>query len=224
MRGAPKDSSTLFNMIDGIFAVAITLSQTAIPITVHKGGPEHLALIATTLLLIALTMMLLWLKLRTIVQLKGRLQNTDVAFIAIILIVAVMIPQSGKQAINGGQLEGSIWQWSQSQWVNVEYQGLLLLVEGGLLLLSWRTMGTANALAYPRSLRRWILGVEALGFSCLTFVILIDNIWQGINGLYMYAAPAILLVEEMLCLARMKRFKRPGDDRKEPGDGSSQGH
>jgi hypothetical protein len=197
-------------MIDGIFAVAITLSQTAPPITQHQGGPEHFVLIATTLLLITLTMMLLWLKLRTIVQLKGRLQNTDVALITIILIVAVLIPQSGKQAIDAGQVEGSIWQWSHSQWVNLEYQGLLLMVEGGLLLLSWRTMGTANALAYPRSLRRWILGVEIMGFTCLTFVILIDNIWHGINGPYLYVVPVILLLEEALCLARMKGFRSQG--------------
>lgn len=32
-------------------------------------------------------------------QLKSRLQNTDVAFIAIILMVIVLIPESGKQAI-----------------------------------------------------------------------------------------------------------------------------
>ena len=208
MRGAPRDSATLFNMIDGVFAVAITLSPTALPQGVRHEAASHLVLVTTTLLLIALTMMLLWLKLRTIVQQKERLTYTDVVCVGVILMVAVMIPQSGYLALRSGHLEGSIWAWSDAQWVNVEYQGLLLLVESALLLLSLRTMGSARARGYPRAVRRWILGVEVMGFLSLMILVLIDNMIVGINGLYIYAIPLILLTEEGLCLARMKHYQR----------------
>lgn len=208
MRGAPRDSATLFNMIDGIFAVAITLSPTALPDSLNHEGGSHLAFVTTTLLLIALTMMLLWLKLRTIVQLKEKLTYTDVILIAMILMVAVLIPQSGYLAIKSGHLEGNLWAWNDSQWVNVEYQGLLLLVEAALLSLSWRTMNSPKAKIYPRALRRWVLGTEILGVSCLLALVTADNLIIGINGLYIYAITVILLLEEGLCLARMKIFER----------------
>lgn len=215
MRGAPRDSATLFNMIDGVFAVAITLSPTALPQGVRHEAGTHLVLVTTTLLLIALTMMLLWLKLRTIVQQKERLTYTDVVCVGVILMVAVMIPQSGYMAIKGGVLEGSLWAWTDAQWVNVEYQGLLVLVESALLLLSLRTMRSPKARGYPGAVRRWILGVEAMGFLSLLILVALDNLIVGINGLYIYAIPLILLTEEGLCLARMKHFERTPEGRRQ---------
>ena len=209
MRGAPRESATLFNMIDGIFAVAITLSPTALSDGVHRHGSlDHIFSFTAVLLFIALTMMLLWLKLRTIVQMRDRLNTTEVIGVAMILMVAVLIPQSGYLAIKTGHLEGNIWYWSNSQWANIEYQGLLLLVESALLLLSWRMMSSPQAKSYPRSIRRWILGVETLGIISLLILVIIDNLVVGINGIYIYAIPLILLVEEGLCLIRMKIFER----------------
>lgn len=208
MRGAPRESATLFNMIDGIFAVAITLSPTALPSSLNDESRAQFAFVSITLLLIALTMLLLWLKLRTIVQLKEKLAYTDVILIAAILMVAVLIPRSGYLAIKLGHLEGSLWAWNDSQRVNVEYQGLLLFVEAALLALSWRTMKSPKAKIYPRALRRWVLGTEILGLVCLLVLVIADNLIVGINGLYIYAITVILLLEEGLCLARMKVFER----------------
>ncbi|MGA0888647.1 MAG: hypothetical protein ACO3S0_12055 [bacterium] len=208
MRGAPKDSETLFSMIDGIFAVAITLSLTVLPESLRQRTSPYLILETASLLLIALTMLLLWLKLRTIVQLKEKLNYTDVAFIALILMVAVMIPKSGYLAIRWGHLEGNLWNWSHSQSVNAEYQGLLLLVEGVLLILSWRTMQSPRARCYPRSLRHWILGLEGIGMILLAALVVVDNLIPNINGVYIYAVPLILLSEEGLCLIRMKAFEQ----------------
>jgi uncharacterized membrane protein len=208
MRGAPRESATLFNMVDGVFAVAITLSPTALPERLRHSATNHLLVVTTSLLLIALTMLLLWLKLRTIVQLKERLKSLDIACIAVILMVAVMIPQSGYLAIQSGHLEGNLWNWSRSQWANIEYQGLLLLVEGALLILSVRMMQSPRARLYPRSLRRWVLGSECVGLLALTILVTADNLLPNINGLYIYAIPIILLIEEWLCMLRMKVFER----------------
>ena len=217
MRGAPRESTTLFNMVDGVFAVAITLSPTALPERLRHSAANHLVVVTTSLLLIALTMLLLWLKLRTIVQLKERLNTLDIGCIAVILMVAVMIPESGFMAIQSGHLEGNLWNWNQSQWVNIEYQGLLLLVESALLLLSLRTMQSPRARLYPRSLRRWVLGTECLGMIALALLVLTDNLIPRINGLYIYGIPIILLAEEAICMLRMKIFERSRSGATTPG-------
>lgn len=208
MRGAPRESATLFNMVDGVFAVAITLLPTTLPEHLRHSATNHLVVVTTSQLLIALTMLLLWLKLRTIVQLKERLNSLDIGCIALILMVAVMIPQSGYLAIQSGHLEGNLWYWSRSQWVNIEYQGLLFLVESALLILSVRMMQSPRARLYPRSLRRWVLTTECIGMVALAILVAIDNFFEGINGLYIYAIPLILIAEEYLCMLRMKVFER----------------
>ena len=59
MRGSPRESSTLMNMVDGIFAVAITLIPATLPNTVPPGKGYVLIQNTGAIVLIAFTMLLM---------------------------------------------------------------------------------------------------------------------------------------------------------------------
>ena len=97
MRGSPRESSTLMNMVDGIFAVAITLIPATLPNTVSPGKGYVLIQNTGAIVLIAFTMLLIWFKLRNVLQINTRLFSQESALLGIVLAVAVLIPKSAFQ-------------------------------------------------------------------------------------------------------------------------------
>ena len=206
MRGTPRESSTLLNMVDGVFAVAITLVPASQPNVVPTIGGAPLLFTTLSIILIAVTMLLLWHKIRNLVQLNNKLTPLEMALLGCILTVVVIIPKSAYICIVYGGRQGSFWLWSDSQWVDFQYQILFLLVDFAAFVLTVRTLAATAAQAYPRPIRRWILGVEALGLALFILLILAENLFTSINGFFVFLAPAVLLLEELLCTLRLRRF------------------
>ncbi len=206
MRGTPRESSTLLNMVDGVFAVAITLVPASLPNAVPAVGGASLIISTLSIILIAVTMLLLWYKVRNLVQLNNKLKPTEMLLLGLILTVVVMIPKSAYISFHYGGGQGSIWLWSDSQWVDFQYQMLFLLVDSAAFAMTIRTFRSVAAQSYPRHIRRWLLGVEALGLSLFLILILAENLFTSINGIFVFMAPAILFLEEALCTLRLRRY------------------
>jgi hypothetical protein len=206
MRGTPREASTLLNMVDGVFAVAITLAPASLPNVLPSVGGASMLLTTLSIILIGLTMLLLWYKIRNLVQLNKKLTPAEMALLGCILTVVVIIPKSAYISIHHGGGPGSIWQWSDSQWVDFQYQMLFLLVELAAFVLTIRTLRASAAQSYPRHIRRWLLGVEALGLALFILLILAENLFVSINGVFVFAAPLMLFLEELLCTLKLRPF------------------
>ena len=206
MRGTPRESSTLLNMVDGVFAVAITLAPASLPNVLPTVGGASMLLTTLSIILIGVTMLLLWYKIRNLVQLNKKLTPAEMALLGCILTVVVIIPKTAYISIHYGGGPGSIWLWSDSQWVDFLYQMLFLLVDFLAFILTIRTLRASAAQAYPRHVRRWLLGVEALGLALFILLILAENLFASINGLFVYTAPIVLFLEELLCTLKLRHF------------------
>jgi hypothetical protein len=206
MRGTPRESSTMLNMVDGVFAVAITLVPASLPNVLPTVGGASFVLTNLSIILIAVTMLLLWYKIRNLVQLKSRLTSTEMGLLGTILTVVVMIPKSAYISIHYGAGQGSIWMWSDSQWVDFQYQILFLLVDAATFILTIRTLRSSSLGNYPQEVRRWLLGVEALGLIIFIAIILAENLFVSINGIFVFLAPAVLFMEEFLCFLKLRHF------------------
>ena len=206
MRGTPRESASLLNMVDGVFAVAITLVPASLPNVQPTAGGASLMFTTLSIILIAVTMLLLWYKIRNLVQLNTKLNPLELALLGCILTVVVIIPKSAYICIVYGGRQGSFWLWSDSQWVNFQYQMLFLLVDTAAFVLTIRTLRASAAQAYPRPIRRWLLGVEALGLSLFILLILAENLFVSVNGVFVFVAPIVLFLEEILCTIKLKRF------------------
>ena len=66
MRGKLWKASALFNMVDGIFAVAITLIPISIPNHFLESNEHDLLLLNASIVVIGLTMALMWHKFRSV--------------------------------------------------------------------------------------------------------------------------------------------------------------
>lgn len=207
MRGTPRETSTLLNMVDGVFAVAITLVPASLPNELPAGGARFV-LTTLSIILIAATMLLLWHKIRNLVHLNNKLSPSEMVLLGAILTVVVMIPKSAYISIHFGGNQGSFWLWSDSQWVNFQYQLLFLLVDSAAFLLSIRTLRSSAGQAYPRPIHRWVLGVEVLGLCLFAALFLAENLFTEINGIFVFLAPAVLFMEELLCTLRLKQFNQ----------------
>ena len=206
MRGTPRESASLLNMVDGVFAVAITLVPASLPNVQPTVGGASLMVTTLSIILIAVTMLLLWYKIRNLVQLNTKLNPLELALLGCILTVVVIIPKSAYISIHYGGGQGTFWLWSDSQWVNFQYQMLFLLVDTAAFVLTIRTLRASAAQAYPRPIRRWLLGVEALGLSLFILLILAENLFVSVNGVFVFVAPIVLFLEEILCTIKLKRF------------------
>ena len=206
MRFTPRESSTLLNMVDGVFAVAITLVPASLPNVLPSVGGASFMLTNLSIILIAVTMLLLWYKIRNLVQLNNKLKPAEIALLGFVLAVIVMIPKSAYICIHYGSSKGSLWLWSDSQWVDFQYQSLFLLVDSAAFLLTIKTLRTSAAKAYPDHVRRWLLGVEALGLCLFIGLVLLENLFENINGVFVFAAPVLLFLEEFLCTLKLRQF------------------
>lgn len=206
MRGTPRETSTLLNMVDGVFAVAITLVPASLPNALPDAGGAPYVVTTLSIILIATTMLLLWYKIRNLVHLNNKLTPLEMVLLGVILSVVVMIPKSAFISIHFGGNEGNFWLWSDSQWVNFQYQLLFLLVDAAAFLLSIKTLRSSAAQAYPRHIRRWVLGIEALGLCLFVALFLAENLIITINGVFVFVAPAVLFLEELLCTLKLKQF------------------
>jgi len=209
MRGTPRESSTLMNMVDGIFAVAITLIPASLPNQVAPGTGFLLLKSTGAIVLVAFTMLLIWYKLRNVLQINTRILSQESGLLGIVLAVAVLIPKSAFLAIRYGNTEGNFWYWSDAQWINIEYQVLLILVEIIILILTINALRTPHSLRYPKPIRKKLLGAEIVGLFFLTVAILAENLFTGVNGVYVYTAPLILFCEELACIMIMKQAPKP---------------
>lgn len=196
----------MLNMVDGVFAVAITLVPASLPNVLPTVGGAPFVIANLSIILIAVTMLLLWYKIRNLVQLKSKLTSTEMGLLGTILTVVVMIPKSAYISIHYGGGQGSFWMWSDSQWVNFQYQILFLLVDAATFILTIRTLRSSALGDYPQDVRRWLLGVEALGLMIFIGIILAENLFISINGIFVFAAPAVLFMEEFLCFLKLRHF------------------
>ena len=196
----------MLNMVDGVFAVAITLVPASLPNVLPTVGGAPFVIANLSIILIAVTMLLLWYKIRNLVQLKSKLTSTEMGLLGTILTVVVMIPKSAYISLHYGGGQGSFWMWSDSQWVNFQYQILFLLVDAATFILTIRTLRSSALGDYPQDVRRWLLGVEALGLMIFIGIILAENLFISINGIFVFAAPAVLFMEEFLCFLKLRHF------------------
>ena len=197
------------NMVDGIFAVAITLIPTSLPNTVPPGEGFLLIENTATFVVVGFTMLLIWHKLRNVLQINPRLFPQELALLGVVLAVVVLIPKSAYLAINSEKAADNLWHWSDAQWVNVEYQFLLLLVEIIILYLTLLAFRKPNALRYSMRTRRSILYTEIAGLSLQILAITSTNIITGVDVRFVYFAPTILMAEELACTLIMKRSPKP---------------
>lgn len=206
MRGKfSRDASTLTNLIDGIFAVAITLVPASLPNELPPGGGLSFFHQTAYFVVCAVMMLLLWQKVRIAVLLKKDLYATDFVLLAAILAVVVLVPKTAYMALLHGRDAGSVWYRSDAFWINLEYSCLILLVDFFVILLSMRALRSSHAKIHSLETRRWVLVTELLGFSVFAVFVLAENLFTGINGVYVYAAPIILLLEEVSCTWRLRR-------------------
>jgi uncharacterized membrane protein len=154
-------------MVDGVFAVAITLVPASLPNALPDAGGAPYVVTTLSIILIATTMLLLWYKIRNLVHLNNKLTPLEMVLLGVILSVVVMIPKSAFISIHFGGNEGNFWLWSDSQWVNFQYQ----------LLFCWLTQqlfccpSKRCAQAQPRPIRvtfaAGYLGLKPLASACL---------------------------------------------------------
>jgi len=48
--------------------------------------------------------------------------------------------------------------------------------------------------------------VEALGLSLFILLILAENLFVSVNGVFVFVAPIVLFLEEILCTIKLNRF------------------
>lgn len=206
MRGKfARDASTLMNLIDGIFAVAITLIPASLPNDLPPGGGLSFLQQTAYFVICAVMMLLLWQKVRIAVLLKKDLYAPDFALVAAILAIVVLVPKTAYMALLHGNEPGGLWLRSDAFWINLEYSFLILIVDFLVILLSVRALRSPRAKIHSREARRWVLVTEVVGFFVFTIFVLAENLFTGINGVYIYAAPIVLLLEEISCTWRLRK-------------------
>lgn len=206
MRGKlSRDASTLMNLIDGIFAVAITLIPASLASQFPEGGGPALIRQTAYFVVCAVMMLLLWHKVRVSVQLKKHLGGIDLSLLCALLAVVVLVPKTAYLAMLHGDEPGSISFRSDAFWINLEYSCLILIVELLVIALTVSALNSPRAQKHSREAKRWVLGTELAGFAVFAVFVLAENLFTGINGVYIYAAPIVLLFEEISCTWRLRR-------------------
>lgn len=207
MRGVPtRESSLIHNMVDGVFAVAITLIPVSIPNTVDPGGGKAFVQLTLAMVVYAITMMLLWFKTRTVLLLRTHIRPPDLVILGLILAIAVIIPKTAYITLNYGNTESSFFTWTDAEWITLLFGLLLVSMQLLLVLLSLRSLRAEEARHHPRNLRIWMLMIEVCSLSAFVLLFLAENLITGFNTRYLYIPALILLVEEGLCLWRMRGF------------------
>ncbi|MEB3331692.1 MAG: hypothetical protein VKI83_04265 [Synechococcaceae cyanobacterium] len=201
-----RESSLVHNMVDGIFAVAITLIPVSIPNTFPLGGGKAFVQLTLAMVLYAITMLLIWFKTRTMLLVRTYLQPPDLVILGLIMAIAVMIPKTAYMTLNYGGDEGSFFRWSDAEWVAFLFGLLLVSMQALLFLLSLRSLRVEEARHYPRDLRISLLKVELGSLIAFLLLFLAENLCTGFNSRYLLIPVLILLVEEALCLWRIRRW------------------
>jgi uncharacterized membrane protein len=197
MRGTPRKASTLFNLVDGIFAVAVTLIPISIPNSFLESNQHGLLLLNSSIVVIGLTMALMWHKLRSILKVSSPVNSLELALVAIVCILVVMIPKCALLAFKYGTTEGSIWHWNLSESVNIEYQGLIVIYELITFALMVSALRKKSAAKFSAFQLRGFKLVELAGLALIGAIILCENLLIGANGVYLYFFPLVLAAEEV---------------------------
>lgn len=206
MRGKlSREASTLMNLIDGIFAVAITLIPASLANRIPTGGGPSFLRETAYFVVCAVMMLLLWHKVRVSVQLKKHLDGIDLALLCALLAVVVLVPKTAYLAMLHGSEPGSISLRSDAFWINLQYSCLILLVEFLAIALAVSALNSPRAQKHSLEVKRWVLGTELAGFAIFALFVLAENLFTGINGIYIYAAPVVLLIEEIACTWRLRK-------------------
>jgi hypothetical protein len=197
MRGKLWKTSALFNMVDGIFAVAITLIPISIPNHFLESNERDLLLLNASILVIGLTMALMWHKLRSVLKVSSPVNSIELALVGIVCILAVMIPKCAFLAFKYGSQAADIWHWNISQSVNIEYQGLIIVYELIVLMLMARGFQKKSAAKYTKFQINGFKSVEVIGLALIVVIVICENTSTSVNGIYLYFVPAVLAMEEI---------------------------
>jgi hypothetical protein len=197
MRGKLWKASALFNMVDGIFAVAITLIPISIPNHFLESNEHDLLLLNASIVVIGLTMALMWHKFRSVLKVSSPVNSIELALVGIVCILAVMVPKCAFLAFKHGTAPADIWHWSISQSVNIEYQGLIIIYELIVLTLMLRGLGKKNATKYTKFQLNGFKSVELIGLALIVVIVICENVSATVNGVYLYFVPAVLAMEEV---------------------------
>ncbi len=194
-------------MVDGIFAVAITLIPISIPNHLLEGNEHGLPLLNASILVIGLTMALMWHKLRSVLKISSPVNSIELALVGIICILAVMIPKCAFLAFKYGGQAADIWHWNKSQSVNIEYQGLIIVYEIIVLILMARGFQKKSAAKYTRFQLNGFKSVELTGLALILVIVICENTSTSVNGVYLYFVPAVLAMEEVGYILVNKKSK-----------------
>ena len=197
MRGKSWKTSSLFNMVDGIFAVAITLIPISIPNHFLESNEHDLLLLNASIVVIGLTMALMWHKLRSVLKVSSPVNSIELALAGIVCILAVMVPKCAFLAFKYGTAAADIWHWSLSQSVNIEYQGLIIIYEFIVLGLMASALRKKSAAKYTKFQLSRFKAVELAGLSLIAIIVICENLSTSVNGVYLYFVPAVLVIEEV---------------------------
>ncbi len=208
MRGKPRETSTLFNMVDGIFAVAVTLIPISIPNHFLDINGQELLLLNVSIMVTGLTMALMWHKLRSILEISSPVNSIELALVAIVCILVVMIPKCAFLAFKYGSAPASIWHWNTSQSVNIEYEGLIIIYELIALTLMASGLRKKSAAKYTNFELRGFMAVELTGLTLIGIIVLFENIFIGADGVYIYLFPVVLALEEFGYIQVNKKSER----------------
>lgn len=184
-------------MVDGIFAVAITLIPISIPNHFLESNERDLLLLNASILVIGLTMALMWHKLRSVLKVSSPVNSIELALVGIVCILAVMIPKCAFLAFKYGSQAADIWHWNISQSVNIEYQGLIIVYELIVLMLMARGFQKKSAAKYTKFQINGFKSVEVIGLALIVVIVICENTSTSVNGIYLYFVPAVLAMEEI---------------------------
>ena len=197
MRGKLWKASALFNMVDGVFAVAITLIPISIPNHFLENNEHNLLLLNTNIVLIGLTMALMWHKFRSVLKASSPVNSIELALVGIVCILAVMVPKYALLAFKYGTAPADIWDWNTSQSVNFGFQGLIIIYELIVLTLMLRGLKKTSATKYTKFQLNGFKAVELIGLGLIGIIVICENVSNSINGVYLYFVPSVLAMEEV---------------------------
>ena len=190
-------TNAVLPLFDSLFGVAITLLAFSVP--------DHLMSVMDTVklgqtvslyMLTGIALTLYWYKLRRLVHISRVLLPTQLILGMISLLLIVMMPKLAQlQAIEGGGF-GDLYNWTPSQIVNTIFIFFLAFVDGICYAYTRSLTRHPYIRRRDRLSLRARLHVQAIGFSAMIGLGILEIVSSRFNNEYLLLVPLILLAEE----------------------------